>query len=246
MSKDLLQDILEKMKKVEGGYLDQDEKGQGEQDFIDKHVDNVDVTDAPAVKAQKGHPHDAGSKAKMAPRKKHRKGYEPGEDAEVYESDFENSDLSQILENVISNGSEEDLTAFINETIDEFLQTEASLEETALLEEMLSTEEGCQEFINWIFEEDEEDEDCCEACGKKDCKCNVETKDGNVDTNPKITKKEVDEASCSSGDSKAKKKYRKEDIERHSDFKMIKTKTPEGKVIWKRNRPETEVSKKTD
>ena len=38
----------------------------------------------------------------------------------------------------------------------------------------------------------------------------------------------------------------KEDIERKADIKMIKTKTPEGKVVWRRMRGEIEVSKRSD
>jgi len=35
----------------------------------------------------------------------------------------------------------------------------------------------------------------------------------------------------------------REDVERHADVKMVKTKTPDGRPIWKKQRKETEVSK---
>jgi ribosomal protein L34E len=35
----------------------------------------------------------------------------------------------------------------------------------------------------------------------------------------------------------------KEDTERHADAKMVKVKTPEGKVVWRKQRTETEVAK---
>jgi hypothetical protein len=242
MSKLIVQGILEKMQKVQGGYLDQDEKGQGEQDFIDKHVDNVDVTDAPAVKAQKGHPHDAGSKAKMAPRKKERKGYEPGEDAEVYESEQSFDTLAQILEE--GELDESSIALLIDEAISEFIDEEASSEEAALVLEMLSTDEGAEEFMSWILEADD---DCCEKCGEPECECDDDDEDGKVETKPKVKDDIAVEAyGCSSSKGKSKKKKVKEDIEREADFKMVKTKTPEGKVIFKKQRSETEVSKKTD
>lgn len=234
------------MQKVERGYLDQDEKGQGEQDFIDKHVDNVEVTDAPGVKAQGGHPHNAGAKAKMAPRKKERKGYEPGEDAEVYESDQSFDAIAQLLENMDENG----IANLIDEAIEEFIDEEATEEEASLVLEMLSTDEGTEEFMSWIFEAES---DCCEKCGEEECECDDDEdddEDGDVDTKPKAKDGDVAEnyGCSSSSKSKKSKKSKKvaEDIERHADVKMVKVKTPEGKVVFRKQRAETEVSKKTD
>lgn len=208
----VVKDILEKMKKVEDGPLDREDKGEDEQNFIDKHVDNVEVTDTPVLKKTGGHPHSAGEKQAMAPRKKHRKGYEPGEDAKVYEelSLEESTDI---------------MFELIEEAITDFLEEDATEEEAAILSEILSSEENYEEFIDMMFEEK------CEDCGCEECECDDDD-DEVIDDNPKIKKE--------------KGKKVNEDIERHADVKLVKVKTPEGKVVFRKQRAETEVSKKTD
>lgn len=206
-----LTDILEKYKKVERGYLD--DKAEGEQNFIDKHIDNVQVTDHPAITKEKGHPHNAGEKAKTAPRKKDNKGYEPGEDDKVYESVQE---IDEELDNFLQ---------LIEEAVDDFLANEASEEEANLIREMFDTDEGYSEFMQMMMEAD----DCCDDCGEKPCVCD---EDETIEDQPKLKK-----------EPKTSKADVTEETQRKADSKMIKVKTPEGKVIWRKQRGETEVSK---
>lgn len=210
-----LRSILEKYKKVEGGHLDPQRSGAdgAEDDFIGKHIDNVDTYEGPSVDAD-GRSHTPKNPDKMAPRKKHRKGYEPGEDKSVYEE----SDLSL----------DEDMKAFaylVNEAVSEFYEEEATESEKQWLDEMLSTNEGYEELISALFEEDK-DEDECEECGESPCCCDdakaSKTKDTIVNTEPKLNQV-------------------KENIERTADVKMVKVKTPDGKVVYRKQRPEIKI-----
>ena len=144
-------------------------KGEDEQRFMDKHTDNVQVTDGPGKKE-----HDAAAaKAKKHKRSPH-KGYEPGEDEEVYESAdfFSIDDVRQALTEVELDEEtifavEENLqdhspTHFLNiidEAVQEFYQEEADEEEKAWIDEMLESDESFEKFLDMIFEEDDEDED---------------------------------------------------------------------------------------
>lgn len=217
MSNNTLTDILEKYKKVERGYLDN--KDEGEENFIDKHIDNVQVTDHPSVEKEKGHPHNAGEKAKTAPRKKDNKGYEPGEDAKVYESVQE---IDEELDNFLQ---------IIEEAVDDFLMNDASEEEALLIREMFDTDEGYAEFMEMMMEAD----DYCDHCGEKPCECDDDDDDETIEDQPKMKK----EPKMSKGNTN-------EETQRKADSKMVKVKTPEGKVIWRKQRSETEVSKHND
>jgi len=235
---DLLSNILEKYKKA--GTLDIDRSGADgkENDFIGKHTDNVDTFDGPGMKEI-----DAAvaavSHAKRAPHK----GYEVDEDDDVYESfdmtyaddieelsgmEYDDEDL-MIDEEVL----QEDAAFFmklIDEVVEEFYNEEADEEEKAMLDEMLASDEGYIEFVDMIFEG----------------KVGVADEGGDdevIVSNPKLKGKKA------KGDGKSGGKDEqmvKEDTERHADVKMIKVKTPEGKVVWRRQRAETEVSKRSD
>lgn len=187
-----LQSILEKYKA----------KSEDEQNFMDKHTDNVQVTDHPNAKDV----HDSAKKVKKADRKSNRQGYEPEEDAEVYESQqmFSIDEIKAVLASVeveeevidrIEDTLEEASPAYflqiIDEAVQEFLE-EADEEDREILDEMLATEEGYEELIDLIFEDEDEDDDDddddeCEKCGgdQKKCDCDV------IKKNPK-----VDESGC--------------------------------------------------
>lgn len=235
---DLLSNILEKYKKA--GTLDIDRSGADgkENDFIGKHTDNVDTFDGPGMKEI-----DAAvaavSHAKRAPHK----GYEVDTDDDVYEStdmtyaddieelagmEYDDEDL--MLE---EDQLQEDASFFMNlidEVVEEFYNEEADEEEKAMLDEMLATDEGYIEFVDLIFEG----------------KMGVADEGGDdevIDANPKLKGKKA------KGDSKSadgKDQMVKEDVERHADHKMVKAKTPDGKVIWRKVKAETEVSKRSD
>jgi len=235
---DLLSNILEKYKKA--GTLDIDRSGADgkENDFIGKHTDNVDTFDGPGMKEI-----DAAvaavSHAKRAPHK----GYEVDSDADVYEStdmtyaddieelagmEYDDEDL--MLE---EDQLQEDASFFMNlidEVVEEFYNEEADEEEKAMLDEMLATDEGYIEFVDLIFEG----------------KMGVADEGGDdevIDANPKLKGKKA------KGDGKSadgKDQMVKEDVERHADHKMVKAKTPDGKVIWRKVKAETEVSKRSD
>ena len=235
---DLLSNILEKYKKA--GTLDIDRSGADgkENDFIGKHTDNVDTFDGPGMKEI-----DAAvaavSHAKRAPHK----GYEVDTDDDVYEStdmtyaddieelagmEYDDEDL--MLE---EDQLQEDAGFFmklIDEVVEEFYNEEADEEEKAMLDEMLATDEGYIEFVDLIFEG----------------KMGVADEGGDdevIDANPKLKgKKQKGDGKSADG----KDQMVKEDIERHADHKMVKTKTPEGKVIWRKVKAETEVSKRSD
>lgn len=211
MSNNNLINILEKFKKVEKGILDPQRSGAdgAEDDFIGKHIDNVEDHEDPANPGS--HPHDAGKKGKRTPIKKHRKGYEKGEDETVYE------EVELIDEEV------QMISDLVMEALDEFM-SEATDEEADIISEMLETQEGYDELINAIFEAkecDEDDED--------------DDEDGIIDDKPKL-KKDKDNA----------EQKVTEDIERRADQKVVKVKTQEGKVVFRKQRPETELSKSTD
>lgn len=230
---DTLQKILEKYKKVEKGPLDPKRSGADgkEDDFIGKHTDNVDVKDAPG-KVEHDKIEGAAKKIKRKPFK----GYEPGEDEDMYESvDHVSLDEVDMTEEEFELMIEEDATFYlkmIDEAVQEFIDEEATEEEKELLDEMLSSDEGYEEFIDILFE------------GKKGVADeNKEGGDDVIDPNPKLKGKKAQ------GDGKGGAKEDqmvKEDIERHADVKLIKTKTPEGKVVWRKKRAETEVSKRSD
>ena len=235
---DLLSNILEKYKKA--GTLDIDRSGADgkENDFIGKHTDNVDTFDGPGMKEI-----DAAvaavSHAKRAPHK----GYEVDTDDDVYEStdmtyaddieelagmEYDDEDL--MLE---EDQLQEDASFFMNlidEVVEEFYNEEADEEEKAMLDEMLATDEGYIEFVDLIFEG----------------KMGVADEGGDdevIDANPKLKgKKQKGDGKSADG----KDQMVKEDIERHADHKMVKAKTPDGKVIWRKVKAETEVSKRTD
>ena len=240
---DLLNNILEKFKKVDGGYLDPDRSGAdgAEDDFIGKHIDNVDTHDAPVVKD--GHPHTPKNPKEMAPRKKHRKGYEPGEDEEVYEStDFidiltlkemmnvSDIDGEDILESLSLEEANEFFFQLVDEAIEEYYEEEADEEERAIIEELTSTPEGYQElFFDLLEAKDEDDEEDDDDDDDEEDDDDEDEDDEDVDVNPKLKKTKMGE-----------------EIERRADVKMVKVKTPEGKVVYRKQKPETEVSKHSD
>lgn len=176
-----LKNILEKYKA----------RSEDEQHFMDKHTDNVAMHDA----VGKSEHDDAVSKIKKHSRSKTRQGYEPGEDEEVYES-FTLEDVRAALsaaeinesvidevEDTLTNASPSYFMKIIDEAINEFYD-EASEEEQNLLDEMLSTDEGYEELIDFIFEEK------CEECGCEECECDDEDEEDDddeiVDTKPKM------------------------------------------------------------
>jgi len=237
---DLLSNILEKYKKA--GTLDIDRSGADgkENDFIGKHTDNVETFDGPGMKEI-----DAAvaavSHAKRAPHH----GYEVDGDDDVYEStdmtyaddieelagiEYDDEDL--MLE---EDQLQEDAGFFmklIDEVVEEFYNEEADEEEKAMLDEMLATDEGYIEFVDMIFE------------GKMGV-ADEGSDDDVIDANPKVKgKKAKGDGKGESAD--GKDQMVKEDIERHADHKMVKAKTPDGKVVWRKVKAETEVSKRSE
>lgn len=110
-----------------------------EQKFMDKHTDNIEVTDAPG--GEKGK--EASEKMKKADRKSKRQGYSSGEDEDVYEQ----CDIT-----------EESLFQMIDESIEE-LSEELTQEEYEILCEMVSSPDAYRELIESILSEEDEDED---------------------------------------------------------------------------------------
>ena len=235
---DLLSNILEKYKKA--GTLDIDRSGADgkENDFIGKHTDNVDTFDGPGMKEI-----DAAVAAVSHAKRSPHKGYEVDTDDDVYEStdmtyaddieelagmEYDDEDL--MLE---EDQLQEDASFFMNlidEVVEEFYNEEADEEEKAMLDEMLATDEGYIEFVDLIFEG----------------KMGVADEGGDdevIDANPKLKGKKQKGDGKSADD---KDQMVKEDVERHADHKMVKAKTPEGKVIWRKVKAETEVSKRSD
>lgn len=219
MSKTTINTVLEKFKKVDDGPLDRKEKGEDEQRFIDKHVDNVMTHDAVGKDE-----HDKIHGAAALHSRKPNHGNDPGEAKDAYEEyDYDEMDLGEMtLEESIDN-----MFDLVETVIEEFLEEEADTDEAEILREMLSTEEGYEEFLDILFEEK------CKECGCEDCEC--EGDDEVIDDAPKIKKEKG-----------KKENVVAEYVERHADVKMVKTKTPEGKVVWKKQRGETEVSKASD
>lgn len=234
---ELLSNILEKYKKA--GALDIDRSGADgkEEDFIGKHTDNVEVIDGPGMKEI-----DAAIAAVSHQKRAPHHGHEVDSDDDMYESldmtyaddieelagmEWDDEDL-MIEEEIL----QEDAAFFmklIDEVVEEFYNEEADEEEKAMLDEMLATDEGYIEFIDTIFEGKLGDAD---EGGDEDI----------IVANPKLKGKKA------KGDGKSGSKddqMVKEDIERHADVKMVKTKTPEGKVVWRKQRSETEVSKRS-
>ena len=125
-----------------------------EQNFMDKHTENVSVMDGPGV-AEIKKAVDAVSYYDREPVK----GYNAGQDEEVYES------MAQ------------DIEAAVNE-----FMAEASDEEREALEELFSTEEGYDEFVAMIMEEDDDDED------DDDDEEDDDDEDGEIEVNPKVKK----------------------------------------------------------
>lgn len=118
-----LNSILEKYRQYPHDGVSGEEGG--EQDFMDKHTDNVQVHAAPGAD-------DAKAKNAKHDRSSTNQGYEPGEDEEVYEM----YEIDGIIESII----------------DEYYAA-ASAEEIADLEAMLQTEEGQDMFLDAVFEE---------------------------------------------------------------------------------------------
>ena len=236
---ELLSNILEKYKKA--GTLDIDRSGADgkENDFIGKHIDNVETFDGPGMKEI-----DAAvaavSHAKRAPHH----GYEVDGDDDVYESvdmtyadeieelagmEYDDEDLMLEEEQL-----QEDASFFmklIDEVVEEFYNEEADEEEKAMLDEMLATDEGYIEFVDLIFEGKLGDAD-------------EGGSDEVIDANPKLKGKKAKGDGKGSAD--GKEQMVKEEIQRHADIKMVKVKTPEGKVVYRKQRAETEISKRSD
>ena len=238
---DLLSNILEKYKKA--GTLDIDRSGADgkENDFIGKHTDNVETFDGPGMKEIDA----AVAAVSHKKRGDDNHGYEVDTDSDVYESidmtyaddieelagmEYDDDDL-MIEEDVL----QEDASFFmklIDEVVEEFYNEEADEEEKAMLDEMLATDEGYIEFIDTIFEG----------------KMGIADEGGDdevIDANPKLKgKKAKGDGKDRSADGKGQ--MTKEDIERHADVKMVKVKTPEGKVVFRKQRAETEISKRSE
>lgn len=121
-----LNTILEKYKARSGD----------EQNFMDKHTDNVNVTDAPHGDTAK----KVIDKMKKHDRKKTRQGLEPEEEEDMYESN-------------------EHLVDMIDVMIREYYEEDATPEEQELLDEMMSSAEGYQELVDMILISEDEDED---------------------------------------------------------------------------------------
>ena len=123
---ELLSTILEK-------YVARSGPDSGEQDFVDKHTDNINVTDAPGREGP-----SEGEKRKKAARRKVNQGEDDPEDEEaMYEQ------------------------AEVDSVIAEYYE-EASEEEREVLDQMMETEEGRAELAQWILEADDEDDDSSE------------------------------------------------------------------------------------
>jgi hypothetical protein len=152
--------ILEKYKSRSG-------EDSPEQDFFYKHTDNVSVFDGPgvaeiraAIDAAPGH----------AVNTELRHGYKPDEDASVYESfdieqvrialqeaELDEETISEIEQSLIED-SEIELHQMVGEAVADYYNN-ATEEEQQILDEMLSTDEGYEELLDMIFENEEDDED---------------------------------------------------------------------------------------
>lgn len=149
----------EKLLSIIEGYK---AKSGDEQNFMDKHVDNISVFDGPGVEEIR-RASDAVSFINRDPMK----GYNPGQDEEVYEQ----------------------FASEIEEAIQEFLE-EADEEERQALEELFSTEEGYDEFVAMLMEEDDEDEDDDSEEDDDDTEemDDDSEEDGDIEVNPKMKK----------------------------------------------------------
>jgi hypothetical protein len=158
-----LLNILEKYKSRSG-------EDSGEQDFVYKHTDNIEVFDGPgvaeiraAVDSSPGHV----SQTEL------RHGYRPDEDASVYEElmqfDIEEirealqtSDLDEetirVIEESLFEEADLQIHTMVGEAVGEYYQ-EASDEERTLIDEMLATDEGYEELLDMLFAEEDEVEE---------------------------------------------------------------------------------------
>jgi TATA-binding protein-associated factor Taf7 len=153
-----LNSILEKYKARSGD----------EQNFMDKHTDNIQVTDAPGGDTAK----KAVDKMKKHDRKKHRQGLTPEEEEDMYESN-------------------EDLLDTIDVMIREYYEEEASSEEKEMLDEMMSSAEGYQELVDMVFEEKDKDDDEDDD-DEEDDDDDDDDENEVIKKNPKLKKDEMD------------------------------------------------------
>ena len=119
---ELLTTILEK-------YVARSGPDSGEQDFVDKHTDNVNVTDAPGREGP-----SEGEKRKKAARKKFNQGEDDPEDEEAM---YEEVDIDEVIR--------------------EYYE-EATDEEREILDQMMESEESREELARWILEADEDED----------------------------------------------------------------------------------------
>jgi hypothetical protein len=153
-----------------------------EQNFMDKHTENIEVTDAPG--GEKGK--EASEKMKKDDSKGKRKGYEPGEDEEMYEARQLKDPKKEMM---VSKGgkvevidkkdwesykkkgynvaeefeegfelTEESLFQIIDESIEE-MADELTEEEYAILREMVQTPESYKELVDSILREEDYDDE---------------------------------------------------------------------------------------
>lgn len=180
-----LQRILEKYKSRAGDDSD-------EQAFMDKHTDNISVFDGPGVEEVK--------RAVDAVSHNNADGHHGHtlEDAEDMYENFSIEDLRSILESMevdsdftdeLEKALKESAPSHVLKVIDEAVRDyydEATDEEKEMLDEMLSSDEGYEELINYIFEKH------CEECGDDPCTCDDEDdddEDGEIDADPEIKEK---------------------------------------------------------
>jgi len=176
-----LKSILEKYK----------QNGEDEQRFMDKHTENVSVLDGPGVE-------EIQKAARGVSAAKHI-GYKSDEDETVYESTdrFSIEDIKAVLvtedidediiervENHLLEASPSYFMQIIDSAVHSFRE-EATDEERAVIDEMLSTEEGYQELVGLIFEEDEDDDEDDDEDEDDD---DEDDDDEVIDANPKMKK----------------------------------------------------------
>jgi hypothetical protein len=192
-----LQRILEKYKKADA-TVSRAGKDSDEQRFVDKHIENVSVFDGPGVAEVE----KAAQSVGMVDRNMEH-GYNPGQDAEVYEnfsiedlqSVFESIDIDQTIAEEVISTLKESAPSHVLKVIDEAVQEyydDATEEEKEMLDEMLSTSEGYEELLSHIFEEEEEDEDDDED-DEDDDDDSDDDEDGDIDVDPKMKKSDKSE-----------------------------------------------------
>jgi hypothetical protein len=167
-------------------------RGGDEKEFMDKHTDNINVTDAPGKKE-----HDAiKNKSKMASREG--KGYNPEEDEEVYENYFTLDDISSVLSssdiaeeeieyiiNTLKESAPSKILSIIDEAVNEFYE-ECNESEKEALDEMMNNPELYEQFITELLDdESEEDEDETEEMDDED----ESEEDEVIDANPTVKEK---------------------------------------------------------